>query len=294
MLPTINLKPTSDSQRQAFDEFTTVDLLANAFQGVGKISDSDQAADAKFQLRVGVSGGGDIEYGLGAGSSLSANKVGSTLTINGTLAEINDFLSGANGSYLRYKDTITTETWNAKEQFPSVTFAMVDSEVGSNSSVFYMSFKDQGGDSFYQDGNKLFAGHGGVAGAPGKLVGTGADEHFFGSVVTTSDYTGDNIFTGGGGNDKFYFDRTKGNGNDVITDFSTGDKLMFIGVDSADAMAANGSATWNDATKTLSFNASVGAATSSVHLEGYVESYASAVDFLRANAEFHQTLPPII
>ena len=73
-----------------------------------------------------------------------------------------------------------------------------------------------------------------------------------------------------------------------------GDKLVFLGVSSADALAANGGATWNDNTKTLSFNSSVGAMTSEIHLQGYMGTYASAVDFLRANAEFHTTMPVLV
>ena len=294
VLPSLAYVPSSDPARVLYPEFTRVDLLKDALVTGAQIQDSDQSANGIFSLRLGVDGTGYFDVDVGTGTNLTKSGTNTNLTLTGTLSEINEFLAGGNGNYAYYQDAISSSNWNNRSPDASISFHLTDEAKAQANFYYYTSFPDTAGSNSYQDGNKYFAGQGGVAGAPGVLTGTAADEHFFGSVVTTSAYTGDNTLTGGGGNDRFWYDRSKGNGKDVITDFLAGDKLVFLGVSSADALAANGGATWNDNTKTLSFNSSVGAMTSEIHLQGYTGTYASAVDFLRANAEFHTTMPVLV
>ena len=294
VLPSLAYVPSSDPARVLYPEFTRVDLLKDALVAGAQIQDSDQSANGIFSLRLYAGGTGYFDVGVGTGTNLTKSGTNTNLTLTGTLSEINEFLAGGNGNYAYYQDAISSSNWNNRSPDASIAFVLTDEAKAQASFYYYTSFPDTAGSNSYQDGNKYFAGQGGVAGAPGVLTGTAADEHFFGSVVTTSAYTGDNTLTGGGGNDRFWYDRSKGNGKDVITDFLAGDKLVFLGVSSADALAANGGATWNDNTKTLSFNSSVGAMTSEIHLQGYMGTYASAVDFLRANAEFHTTMPVLV
>ena len=294
LLPSLELVPSFDLDRVSHPEFTRVDLLKDALVTGAQIQDSDQSANGIFSLRLYAGGAGYFDVGVGAGTNLTKSGTNTDLTLTGTLSEINEFLAGGNGNYAYYQDAISSSNWNNRSPDADIWFTLTDEAEAKVGISYYISFPDTAGSNSYQDGNKYFAGQGGVAGAPGVLTGTAADEHFFGSVVTTSAYTGDNTLTGGGGNDRFWYDRSKGNGKDVITDFLAGDKLVFLGVSSADALAANGGATWNDNTKTLSFNSSVGAMTSEIHLQGYTGTYASAVDFLRANAEFHTTMPVLV
>ena len=294
LLPSLALVSSSDLARVLYPEFTRVDLLKDALVTGAQIQDSDQSANGIFSLRLYAGGAGYFDVGVGAGTNLTKSGTNTDLTLTGTLSEINEFLAGGNGNYAYYQDAISSSNWNNRSPDADIWFTLTDEAEAKVGISYYISFPDTAGSNSYHDGNKYFAGQGGVAGAPGVLTGTAADEHFFGSVVTTSAYTGDNTLTGGGGNDRFWYDRSKGNGKDVITDFLAGDKLVFLGVSSADALAANGGATWNDNTKTLSFNSSVGAMTSEIHLQGYMGTYASAVDFLRANAEFHTTMPVLV
>ena len=294
VLPSLALVSSSPTARVLYPEFARVDLLKDALVTGAQIQDSDQSANGIFSLRLTVDGTGYLDVGVGTGTNLTKSGTNTNLTLTGTLSEINEFLAGGNGNSAYYQDAISSSNWNNRSPDARITFVLTDEAKAQASFAYHTSFPDTAGSNSYQDGNKYFAGQGGVAGAPGVLTGAAADEHFFGSVVTTSAYTGDNTLTGGGGNDRFWYDRSKGNGKDVITDFLAGDKLVFLGVSSADALAANGGATWNDNTKTLSFNSSVGAMTSEIHLQGYMGTYASAVDFLRANAEFHTTMPAVL
>lgn len=63
---------------------------------------------------------------------------------------------------------------------------------------------------------------------------------------------GNDILTGGEGNDKFVFLANSNSGKNVITDFQAGsDKVVFADVVSADKLS---NAVWDDASHTLSFS----------------------------------------
>ena len=104
---------------------------------------------------------------------------------------------------------------------------------------------------------------------------------------------GNDVLTGGDGSDRFIYSVNQNNGHDVIKDFTVGkDKLVFTDVLSAQSLDVKNpdwvnpsNASWNDTTKTLSFETTENGQTytNTVTFDGVSGSYANVTEFLNTN-----------
>lgn len=93
---------------------------------------------------------------------------------------------------------------------------------------------------------------------------------------------GNDTLTGGDGADLFVYNTQGANGNDTIVDFTADDRLVFVGVSSAEVFKSENQAQWDANSHTLTFKSGANQEYSnSITIEG---STASTIDELLANS----------
>ena len=141
--------------------------------------------------------------------------------------------------------------------------------------------KDNAGAWAIRTGDVLDGGNG-----VDTIVGSAGRDYIMGGK-------GNDVLTGGDGSDRFIYSVNQNNGHDVIKDFTVGkDKLVFTDVLSAQSLDVKNpdwvnpsNASWNDTTKTLSFETTENGQTytNTVTFDGVSGSYANVTEFLNTN-----------